>query len=107
MSYFELFAIAALGLSILAIAAWFADRKLDAPIDQAPRPDNHLTADEYRLLGEVCFDRVAPFFRGRVEHDERLAYALDQTCFAKNEGRDVSASGLPTSKEPNHAGKDQ
>ena len=70
------------------------------------RPDRHLPESDYRLLGDDYREKVAPYFRGRVERDRRLADALDP-CFAKNEGRDVSASGLPTNKESSLAGTEQ
>lgn len=97
-------------LIVCAIAlVWWITRQV-RQFHTAPspaRPDRHLPADEYRLLGDDYRDHAAEFFHGQVERDERLARALDRTCFAKNEGRDVSASGLPTSKEPIHASENQ
>ena len=95
-------------ICLVALVWWITRQIRTYNVSASPaRPDRHLPADEYRLLGDDYRDHAAEFFHGQVERDERLARALDRTCFAKNEGRDVSASGLPTSKEPNHAGKDQ
>lgn len=110
MSYFEWFAIAALGLSILAIAAWFADRKLDAPVDQPTRPDRHLPADEYRLLGDDYRECVADFMGESFIRHTRNRFAIYSVTGAdpeKSESRDVSASGPLTSKEPIHASENQ
>ena len=96
-------------LVLFAVTAVFCGRQIRNyhPVDVSPRPDRHLPESDYRLLGDDYRDHAAEFFHGQVERDERLARALDRTCFAKNEGRDVSASGPLTSKEPIHASENQ
>lgn len=59
-----------------------------------PRPDRHLPADEYRLLGDDYRAHAAEFFRGQAERDERLARALDRICFANEKGQSVDRPAL-------------
>lgn len=65
-----------------------------------PRPDRHLPADEYRLLGDDYLKCVQPFFRGRKEHDARSAYAIHHVCFPENnEPRTAGTVEALTDKE--------
>lgn len=105
MTYFELFlAVAAVG-TVFAVLAWLADRGMDRPVDLPPRPDRHLPADEYALLGDDYRDRVAPFFNRRFESDERVAHAIHHACFTKKEApaRVESPGATTPSKELTHA----
>lgn len=94
-------------ICLVALVWWITRQIRTYNVSTSPaRPDRHLPESDYRLLGDDYREKVAPYFRGRVERDRRLADALDP-CFAKNEGRDVSASGLPTNKESSLAGTEQ
>ena len=94
--------------AVFAALAWLADRKLDAPVDQPTRPDRHLPADEYRLLGEDWRDQVTDYMGESFIRHTRTRFAIAATCGAdpdKDESRDVDPSGSPTSKENHHAGR--
>ena len=92
-----------------AALAWLADRKLDAPVDQPTRPDRHLPADEYRLLGDDWTERITEFRSEQFIRATRRRFAVMAVTGAdpKSESRDVSASGPLTSKEPIHASENQ
>lgn len=92
-----------------AALAWLADRKLDAPVDQPPRPDRHIPADEYRLLGDDWTERITEFRSEQFIRATRRRFAVMAVTGAdpKSESRDVSASGSLTSKEPIHASENQ
>ena len=96
--------------AVFAALAWLADRKLDAPVDQPTRPDRHLPADEYRLLGDDYRECVADFMGESFIRHTRNRFAIYSVTGAdpeKSESRDVSASGPLTSKEPIHASENQ
>ena len=82
----------------------------DAPVDQPTRPDRHLPADEYRLLGDDYRECVADFMGESFIRHTRNRFAIYSVTGAdpeKSESRDVSASGPLTSKEPIHASENQ
>lgn len=98
--------VLAVGLFFAALA-WLADRRLDAPVDQPPRPDRHLSADEYRLLGDDWRDCAAPYFAESFIRSTRTRFAIAATCGAdpekKTPARVESPGALTPSKEISHA----
>ena len=96
MTYFELLLLTTGFLAILAGLAWLADRGMDAPVKQPARP-------RPAPVEEINFEEeIQDFIGGRGL--TRTAVALARST---NEGRDVSASGPLTSKEPIHASENQ
>lgn len=95
------------GLVFMALA-WIADRRLDAPINQTPRPDRHLPPEEYRLLGDDWRDNVRPFFTERFIRHTRRRLAVFSVTGADPEkemapARVASPGAMTTSKEIPHA----
>lgn len=76
-------------LVLLAIL-WAGERWMDRTIEQPIRVDQHIPADEYRLLGDSIWELV----RTRFESHTRTRLAVTATCGAdpdlhanENEGR--------------------
>ncbi len=100
-------------LIVCAIAlVWWITRQV-RQFHTAPspaRPDRHLPADEYRLLGDDYRECVADFMGESFIRHTRNRFAIYSVTGAdpeKSESRDVSASGPLTSKEPIHASENQ
>jgi len=92
----------------IALVAWLRNQIHTFNKPNSPdRPDGHLPADEYRLLGDDYRECVAPYFTERFISDTRNRFAVMAVTGAdpKSESRDVSASGSLTSKEIHHAGR--
>ena len=60
----ELLALSAVLFGGLALAAWIADRGMDASVKQLPRPDRRIAPDEMELVGDDWRDHVRHLFPG-------------------------------------------
>lgn len=94
-------------LCAVALALWV--RRQVRTYNQTPGPvriEQHIPAEELALTGDDYRKCVEPFFRGQVEHDARLAYALDRTCFSQK-SEDRIGPGPLTAMEVTHARRSQ
>ena len=87
-------------LLALAGLAWLADRSADRRWHRTHEP----VTLEHRF--EDWREPVTDFFEGRRNRDERLAHALNQTCFANEKGQSVERLTLDPTQgdrlESNH-----
>lgn len=100
MMYVE-FALIVLAVGgVFAGLAWLADRRLDAPVAQVPRPDRHLPAEEYALLGDDYRDCVADYFReSRIRHTRNRFAVFSVTGADPEKSEDWIVPGPLTNKE--------
>jgi hypothetical protein len=101
----------AVGLAFMFLA-WVADRRMDAPVNQTPRPDRHLPADEYRLLGDDWRDNVRPFFTESFIRNTRRRLAVFSVTGADPERTGSAPVGRPdpvtrTGSESSYASTEQ
>ena len=98
-------------ICLVALVWWITRQIRTYNVSTAPtRPDRHLPADEYRLLGDDYRECVADFMGESFIRHTRNRFAIYSVTGAdpeKSESRDVSASGPLTSKEPIHASENQ
>ena len=74
----ELLAITAALFFVLALAAWIADRGMDASVEQPARPDRRIAPDEMALLGDSIGDHVETYFAKRSRQEQIIARTLGQ-----------------------------
>lgn len=87
-------------LACLAVIAWLADRVADRRWHRTHEP----VTLEHRF--EDWREPARDFFEGRRSRDERLAHALNRTCFANEKGQPVDRLALDPNQgerlESNH-----
>lgn len=90
-------ATALLIICAVALVAWIARQVRQFHHVPSPaRPDRHLPAEEYALLGDDYRDKVASYFaESFIRHTRNrfAVYAVTGADPEKSESRDVDASG--------------
>lgn len=96
--YLDFAAIVVAVGAVFAALAWLADRKLDAPVDQPARPDRHLPADEYRLLGDDWTERITEFRSEQFIRATRRRFAVMAVTGADPEKTEAADVTVPASR---------
>lgn len=97
-------------ICLVALVWWITRQIRTYNVSASPaRPDRHLPADEYRLLGDDWTERVTEFRSEQFIRATRRRFAVLAVTGADPDKEMAPATaerpGATTSKEVNHAGK--
>lgn len=98
MTWFDFGVMVVLIGGVLAGLAWLADRRLDAPVEEQPRPDRRIPKDELALTGEDYREPVADFLAESFIRRTRNRFAIYLATGADPEKNEAASLPRPASR---------